>query len=66
MPVDLATLAAPHHTAIVVSEMKRITVGDLVATNSPTSPGAPLQIRGNAGAQCTEGDGKRSSKGFAE
>lgn len=46
MPVDLAALAAPRHTAVVLSEMKRLTVGDLVATNSPTSPGAPLAAAG--------------------
>jgi nicotinamidase-related amidase len=46
VPVDLPALAAPRHTAVVVSEMKRITVGDLVATNSPTSPGAPLAAAG--------------------
>lgn len=46
MPVDLAALAAPRHTAVVVSEMKRITVGDLVATNTPSAPGAPLAAAG--------------------
>jgi nicotinamidase-related amidase len=47
VPVDLAALAAPRHTAVVVSEMKRLTVGDLVETNSPTSPGAPLAAAGS-------------------
>jgi nicotinamidase-related amidase len=46
VPVDLAALAAPRHTAVVLSEMKRLTVGDLVETNSPTSPGAPLAAAG--------------------
>jgi nicotinamidase-related amidase len=46
MPIDLTELVAPNRTALVLTEMKRLTVGDLSGTNSPSSPGAPLAAAG--------------------
>ncbi len=42
MPIDLSEFVAPSRTALVLNEMKRLTVGDLASTNSASSPGAPL------------------------
>jgi biuret amidohydrolase len=46
MPIDLSDLVDPSRTALVLTEMKRLTVGDLSSTNSPSSPGAPLAAAG--------------------
>ena len=48
MPITLQELVAPATTAIVVMEMKRVTVGDLQASSAPGAPGNPLAQVGEA------------------
>lgn len=44
--MELHELVQPASTAVVVMEMKRLTVGDLRGDNAPTAPGAPLGAAG--------------------
>ena len=46
MPVDWPALVAPESTALLLMELKRLTVGDRRGENDPGAPGAPL---GHAG-----------------
>ena len=48
MPVTLRELVEPVATAVLVMEMKRVTVGDLQASSAPGAPGNPLAAVGEA------------------